>query len=187
MEDASSLDVLSRLIEVTKLPNEAALAVFLEISPQAIYQARKKGLVPHSWAIKVAENYGVSLDWLILGRGSMKDRKYELMPLPTFSRRVGLGAKTIELEEAPISSRSSYVDRDVLALERRVAELENKNKLLEDALAAKTDALEAYKELLKITRANLTEAVAGERPTTTTGVPGSAPSVPSINLANDED
>lgn len=163
MEDATSRDVLYRLIEATKFPNEASLAVFLGISPQAIYQARKKGLVPHSWAIKVAENYGVSLDWLILGRGSMK------------------------LEETALPNLQSP-GKGEAELERRVADMEEKNRLLEKTLAAKEETLGAYKELLRISQANLTEArarAAGEG--SIIDAPVSAPSAPLLDLTNDED
>jgi phage repressor protein C with HTH and peptisase S24 domain len=61
---------VERLIQATGGRSVAALANVLGVSHQAIYNARNKGVIPKGWYIDVAQATGVSVDWLLSGRGS---------------------------------------------------------------------------------------------------------------------
>jgi len=63
--------ILARLKQAAQCPSDAALAVFLGITHQALSRARGGGRVPSSWIPLVAEKTGASTDWLFFGRGSM--------------------------------------------------------------------------------------------------------------------
>ena len=51
--------------------SQADLARFLAVVPSSIHGYEKRGYLPLEQCIKVAEQTGVSLDWLILGKGEM--------------------------------------------------------------------------------------------------------------------
>jgi phage repressor protein C with HTH and peptisase S24 domain len=69
-EDATASDLVDRLIAATNGKSVAALAALLDVSTQAIYNAKNKGKIPKSWIINVAEETGASADWLLSGQGS---------------------------------------------------------------------------------------------------------------------
>ena len=70
MKDANADDMLERFLQVTKSKTYAALAEALKITPQSLSDAKRKGKIPPSWAIDIAERYNVSVDWLLFGRNS---------------------------------------------------------------------------------------------------------------------
>ena len=59
--------VLQRLMEAAGVKNESGLSVVLGITHQAVYNAKKKGSIPHSWVLQIARDYGVNTDWLHFG------------------------------------------------------------------------------------------------------------------------
>lgn len=52
--------------------SNADLARFLAVVPSAIQGYEKRGYLPLEQSIKISEQTGVSLDWLILGKGEMR-------------------------------------------------------------------------------------------------------------------
>lgn len=62
-------EVLARLLKGAGLRRHSQLAELLEVSPQAISQARRKGKIPEAWVVKVAALFQLSTDWLFFGRG----------------------------------------------------------------------------------------------------------------------
>lgn len=74
MERAKSFEArLARIFEATRASSDSALARLLDIQPQSVAAARKRGQIPSSWVEKVSENFGVSANWLFFGTGPMKD------------------------------------------------------------------------------------------------------------------
>jgi phage repressor protein C with HTH and peptisase S24 domain len=63
--------ILARLKQAAQCPSDAALAVFLGITHQALSRARSGDKVPSAWIPLVAEKTGASTDWLFFGRGPM--------------------------------------------------------------------------------------------------------------------
>lgn len=64
-------EIYERLLIATRAKNDAALSIELNVSPQSISQAKKKGKIPLQWITYIAENftkYNVSADWLLFGR-----------------------------------------------------------------------------------------------------------------------
>ena len=60
-------EILTRLLVGAGLKKDAQLAALLNVSPQAVSQARRKGKIPEKWLGIVADKCGVSLDWLHWG------------------------------------------------------------------------------------------------------------------------
>ena len=48
---------------------DAQLAALLGVSPQAVSQARRKRKIPEGWVVKVSQQCGLSMDWLMFGKG----------------------------------------------------------------------------------------------------------------------
>lgn len=76
MEDLSvlstdSLAVLSRLKHVLAADSDASLAKTLDISPQTLASWKARRSVPYSLCVDLAQERGISLDWLLLGLGTM--------------------------------------------------------------------------------------------------------------------
>lgn len=69
MKQKEAETILLRLMEASGVKNEAALAAVIGISHQAVYNAKKKGVIPPGWAHAIAMRYGVSTDWLFFGTG----------------------------------------------------------------------------------------------------------------------
>lgn len=64
--------IFSRLQEAIGSTKDSALAVALGITPQSVYGQKKKGQIPDSWYVKIAEGYGVSIKWLKTGEGEKR-------------------------------------------------------------------------------------------------------------------
>ena len=66
-------DTLDRLLQGAGLRRDSQLAELLGVSPQAVSQARRKGRIPDGWVLKIAEQFGLSTDWLFFGKGPGPD------------------------------------------------------------------------------------------------------------------
>lgn len=66
------MNIVDRAKQAVQATSDADLARFLEISTPVVAGYRKRETVPLEQCIKIAERTGVSLDWLILGKGEMK-------------------------------------------------------------------------------------------------------------------
>ena len=64
--------ITERMRSQTNLKNDSAIAKVLGITPQALSNYKKRGKMPTSLIIKFADKYGLSVDWLISGFGSIK-------------------------------------------------------------------------------------------------------------------
>jgi hypothetical protein len=93
-------EVLSRLKHLLAAPTDAALAKSLSISPQTLGSWRARARVPYGVCINLARNDGVSLDWLLLGRGAILHAPQALRgdeaSLAIVATLQSLGAKDLE-------------------------------------------------------------------------------------------
>ena len=62
---------VERAKTATNAKSHADLARFLAVAPSTIQGYEKRGYLPLEQCIKIAEQTGVSLDWLIAGKGEM--------------------------------------------------------------------------------------------------------------------
>lgn len=68
---SEATQVLDRLKHLMAAPNDAALAKALGISPQTLGSWRARASIPYAVCMDLARADGISLDWLLLGRGAM--------------------------------------------------------------------------------------------------------------------
>lgn len=69
MNNKSVDAVLSRLAGLLNAENDSDLARMLGINRQTLASWRKRDSVPYSFCINFAEERGLSIDWLLTGRG----------------------------------------------------------------------------------------------------------------------
>lgn len=63
------MDMLTRAKVATHCKTDLAFSEWLGVSQSVVAGYKKRGNIPQEQCIKIAEQTGVSLDWLILGRG----------------------------------------------------------------------------------------------------------------------
>lgn len=62
------------MLDAGDIKNSSQMAKALGISPQAISNYRKKCLLPAGIVMKFAAKFGISVDWLLTGRGEMLNK-----------------------------------------------------------------------------------------------------------------
>jgi phage repressor protein C with HTH and peptisase S24 domain len=65
----SSNEILDRIIILKKLKNDAGLARFLKVKPAIISNWRARGTIPYDAVFSLCEYDGLTLDYVISGRG----------------------------------------------------------------------------------------------------------------------
>ena len=70
------MNSIERTYQLSNAKSRADLARFLAVTSSAIQGYEKRGYLPLEQCIKVAEQTGVSLDWLIAGKGEMYPENY---------------------------------------------------------------------------------------------------------------
>jgi uncharacterized coiled-coil protein SlyX len=158
MNDDSGFDALfERLLRVTGVKTDSALARILNIKPQSVVAAKKRRQIPPGWIVTLSREYDVSADWLFFGDAAQAGP----------SRRGGAGqadgagqavtgqavtdipAEALGGEEKTRADREQRIralEASNAALERRLAEQNERIRELERQLAdAKDEALKAYR------------------------------------------
>lgn len=69
----SSSAVLERLAALADAKHDAALARALRVNPQTLSNWRQRGTVPYAAAVDFAIEHGVSLDYVLAGKGTTWD------------------------------------------------------------------------------------------------------------------
>ncbi len=62
-------EIIDRLLQALNLKTQAQLAVSLEIRPQSIVSAVRRGAIPEGWLYRVAYLTGRHVEWLRTGKG----------------------------------------------------------------------------------------------------------------------
>jgi hypothetical protein len=62
-------DITERMKMAGKLKNDSAVARELDVTPQALSNYKKRGHMPMNLVLKFATKYGLSMDWLLTGKG----------------------------------------------------------------------------------------------------------------------
>ena len=72
MHELAVIDILERLKQATGATSDAALAIALGVTQQAISSAKARNKFPTAWAPIAADRFGVTTDWIFFGRGPMR-------------------------------------------------------------------------------------------------------------------
>lgn len=65
-------DIIERMRWAGKLKNDSAVARTLGVTPQALSNYKKRGVMPTDLVLKFSNIYGLSVDWLLTGEGEMR-------------------------------------------------------------------------------------------------------------------
>lgn len=81
------------MLRALSLGSEGQLAEWLGVSRQAVFNAKKRGRIPDDWAIRVADETGMSLDELYFGEMSDETQgDFLFVPLVNASLSAGGGS-----------------------------------------------------------------------------------------------
>ena len=78
--ESDSNAILDRLLSGAGLHRDAQLAALLGVSPQAVSQARRKRKIPEGWVVKVSQQCGLSMDWLMFGKSFRQSDEAKYLP-----------------------------------------------------------------------------------------------------------
>lgn len=67
--------LLSRLMEAARVDSPSRLAECLDVSVQAVYDAKRRDKVPDAWVRIIAERFAVSSNWLFFGPEGLETAK----------------------------------------------------------------------------------------------------------------
>lgn len=72
MSISKSSEIIVRLKQITATSTDSGLSERLGVSPQTLSSWKGRERLPYSICIDLADEYGISLDWLLTGRGPMQ-------------------------------------------------------------------------------------------------------------------
>ncbi len=131
-------DLILRLRELTNTSSDAELSRELGLTDRSVVSNwKRRGTVPLSECLRVAAEHGVSLDWLLLGRGEMR--------LPT-AVAGGTPENADVVEPIAIAggrpAEPTGLERRIASLAGVLAQLDpgHSETILSDALSRATDA-----------------------------------------------
>jgi hypothetical protein len=64
-------ETIERMRQSGGLKNASAIARVVEVTPQALSNYKKRGLMPADLVLKFAKIHSISMDWLVTGHGEM--------------------------------------------------------------------------------------------------------------------
>lgn len=151
----------SRILACTDSNSDSDLARALDILPQSVSAARKRGQVPTGWIEKISVNFGVTTDWLFFGREPqfVSDRKTGLKSVESDEKRAFTAReeliickleKELEIERSErreVSEENRMLHKENASLLRENGNLKVKVAQLEERLkAAEGGGMEAARE-----------------------------------------
>jgi hypothetical protein len=72
MSISKSSEIIVRLKQITATSTDSGLSERLGVSPQTLSSWKGRKRMPYSICIELAEQHGISLDWLLTGVGPMQ-------------------------------------------------------------------------------------------------------------------
>ncbi len=66
-----------RVKKATGMKTQSALAEFLGIRSASVTDAKNRDVFPADWAVKLAQHYGLSTDWIMVGRNPVSPKPPE--------------------------------------------------------------------------------------------------------------
>lgn len=128
--------VLLRLMSLFNVDNDSELARALNVNRQTLASWRKRDSVPYSICINIAEERGISLDWLLTGKGEDVSEVPKAEPATQSFSQADL--KMLELlnqldpEVRRDLMRGAEEKQRVIEMEKQLQELSSKLKNLKN-------------------------------------------------------
>ncbi|UVJ46626.1 helix-turn-helix domain containing protein [Pseudomonas sp. LS1212] len=136
MSSKGSAAVLARLKLITDSKTDMALSIILGISPQTLSSWKGRESIPYAICIDIAEQHGISLDWLLTGTGPRLREDHQA------SSPIAPDNASWEIELLNQLRALSEVDKHSIQLavqeKKRILDLERRLEALTSALALRT-------------------------------------------------
>ncbi len=92
-----------RLSEASDIRSQQDLAKALGVNRSAVTQAKRRGLAPEKWVLRLAHDLGLSPDWLAEGRGfaragATRHAAEDFFQVPKVAARLSAGGGSVEVE-----------------------------------------------------------------------------------------
>jgi len=92
-----------RLAEATDIRSQQDLARALGVNRSAVTQAKRRGLAPEKWVLRLAHDLGLNPDWLAAGRGfarasAPRPSAEDFFQVPKVAARLSAGGGSFEVE-----------------------------------------------------------------------------------------
>lgn len=140
MQKTSAGAVLDRIRQVISASDDSEAARILGVKRSTLGSWRDRDSVPYAQCVNLAEQKGISLDWLLTGNGAMHRASYgeapppsalevrESPPDPLRQRRAQVKAIVDQLDASGLEAVQEELEKieRMKTLEQRVAELEKK-------------------------------------------------------------
>lgn len=130
LDSDSSADIegqIERLISSVTPKKGTALARILGVKPQAVSNAKSKGVIPKAWFIIVSEETGVSADWLLTGKKPEAESK-EIGLLSNENRELRAENRELVLENRDLAKENRRLLKENGDLRENCARLEVREK-----------------------------------------------------------
>ena len=136
-------EVVSRMKDAANLKNESQLARELGITPQAISNYKKSKTISGSLIVKFAKIHGLSVDWLITGKGAMLKPMGESDHGAMSSIALVMASPVLKdgKEGVKVSSIASIDPDEMILAGKLVKILRSGNKTLTEAVKLSIDTL----------------------------------------------
>jgi hypothetical protein len=140
--NVSFSDIIERMKRAGGLKNDTAVARRLGLTPQAVSNCRKKGKMPPRLILRFAELYGLSVDWLLTGRGEMyRAQDFAIEGYVPAPGTLDTAADRKEGTEERYPSLSSLSPDEIIYVGKVLKILRCLNKPAVDVLKLSVDAL----------------------------------------------
>lgn len=108
-------DFFQRACQATGATSQAELAQLLGVDRSAVTQAKRKGAAPEKWALALARAFGLDPEWLVTGRGPIRQAgASEYVAVPRVRALLSAGGGSFETSAEPVGGMALF-RRDWLA------------------------------------------------------------------------
>lgn len=179
------LDILGRMKLVTGTKSDTAFAQSIGLRQSSVSAAKERQSIPPAWAVQIAQDYGVSLDWLMFGKGEAKREAAQERPEPAQAAPVraetvattyndmgqpaaniaDLVAKTIEVLQSQTVFQTALQSNieafhHAIVLEKKIDQVEDR---IMGKISGRLDALETSNHRLEAENAQLRQELEQSR------------------------
>lgn len=114
-----------RLFDAVGVKSASALGRALGISPQSVVRARDRELIPGHWIERICLEYNVDANWLLFGKGPMRDGLPKVEPQVLQPPPESVPESEIKMLREIVAVQKETIE----ALKRVIAECDSKGKL----------------------------------------------------------
>lgn len=124
MSASKSTEIIARLKQITGKTTDSGLSEQIGVSPQTLSSWKGRERMPYSICIDIAQQYAISLDWLLTGSGPMQRPTAPQDSAPflsaTAEQRMLAIFRTLAADDQQFIQQAAEERKRIRDLERRV-------------------------------------------------------------------